>query len=63
MVNVVPREVPRPKPEGPQAPRVLAAIVIATRTDKEGFLSGWVWPMDSLGSPVDIIPGLESKHW
>ena len=25
MVNVVPREVPRPKPEGPQAPRVLAA--------------------------------------
>ena len=23
MVNVVPREVPRPKPEGPQAPRVL----------------------------------------
>ena len=25
MVNVVPREVPRPKPEGPRAPRVLAA--------------------------------------
>ena len=25
MVNGVPREVPRPKPEGPQAPRVLAA--------------------------------------
>ena len=25
MVNVVPREIPRPKPEGPQAPRVLAA--------------------------------------
>ena len=25
MVNVVPREVPRPKPEGPQALRVLAA--------------------------------------
>ena len=24
MVNGVPREVPRPKPEGPQAPRVLA---------------------------------------
>ena len=24
MVNAVPREVPRPKPEGPQAPRVLA---------------------------------------
>ena len=25
MVNVVGREVPRPKPKGPQAPRVLAA--------------------------------------
>ena len=25
MVNVVPKEVPRSKPEGPQAPRVLAA--------------------------------------
>ena len=25
MVNVVPREVPRPKPEGLQAPRVWAA--------------------------------------
>ena len=25
MVNVVPMEVPRPKPEGSQAPRVLAA--------------------------------------
>ena len=25
MVKVVPREVPRAKPEGPQAPRVLAA--------------------------------------
>ena len=24
MVNVVPREVPGPKPKGPQAPRVLA---------------------------------------
>ena len=24
MVNVVPKEVPRPKPEGPQASRVLA---------------------------------------
>ena len=25
MVNVVPKEVPWPKPEGPQAPKVLAA--------------------------------------
>ena len=32
-------------------------ILIASRTSKEGFLSDWVWPMDSLGSPLDIIPG------
>ena len=38
-------------------------IIIATRTSKEGFLSGWVWPMDSLGSPLDIIPGLDSEYW
>ena len=103
MVNVVPREVPRPKPEGPQAPWVLGTgppealhspwylqgffmllccvvltivrraaaletvqkprIFIATRTIKEGFLSSWVWPMDSLGSPLDIKPGLDSEYW
>ena len=58
MLNVVPREVPRPKSKGPQAP-----ILIAFHTSKEGLLSGWVWPMDSLGSPLDIIPGLNSKYW
>ena len=41
----------------------LNVIVIATQTNKEGFLSGWVWPMDSLGSPVDIVSGSESEHW
>ena len=60
MVNGVPREVPRSKPEGPQAPRV---IIIATRTSKEGFISSWVWPMDSLGSIMDIIPGGDSEYW
>ena len=24
-------------------------------------MSGWVWPMDSLGSPLDIIPGFDSE--
>ena len=49
MVNGVLWEVPRPKPEGPQAPRVFAVgplealhshiILSASRTSKEGFLS------------------------
>ena len=38
-------------------------IIIATRTSKEGFLSGWVWPMNSLGSIMVIIPGLDSEYW
>ena len=38
-------------------------ILIESRTSKEGFLSGWVWLMDSLGSPLDIIPGLDSEYW
>ena len=82
MVNIVPREVPRPNPRG-RRPRGFwpwdllrhnihhdtskalsyNVIIIASWTSKEGFLSGWVWPMDSLGSPLDIIPVLDSKHW
>ena len=38
-------------------------IIIASRTYKEGFLSGWVWSMDSLGSSLDIIPGGDSEYW
>ena len=38
-------------------------ILIAFLSSKEGFLSGWVWPMDSLVSPLDIIPGLDSEYW
>jgi hypothetical protein len=38
-------------------------IIIATRTSKEGFLSGWVWPMDSLGSIMVFIPGGDNKYW
>ena len=34
----------------------MGQCVIPSRTSKEGFLSGWVWPIDSLGSPLDIIP-------
>ena len=46
-----------------QDPCSIIVIIIATRTSKEGFLSGWVWPMDSLGSPLDIIPRLDSEYW
>ena len=38
-------------------------IIIATHTSKEGFLSGYVWPMDSLGSIVVIIPGGDGEYW
>ena len=37
MVNGVPREVPRPKPEGPQAPGVLAEG-LASRYEKKESL-------------------------
>ena len=43
MVNGVPREVPRPKPEGPQTPRVLAAFgprLISFELDKVVELVG-----------------------
>ena len=79
MVNVVPREVPRPKPEGPQALMVFCCgtfrgtpfhhdtpkafpqifILLASRARIRDFFQ----PMDSLGSPLDIIPGLDSKYW
>ena len=83
MVNVISREVPRPKPKGPQAPRVWLRDLLrhnihhgisivfslikchsySIKTSKKGFLSGWAWPMDSLGIPLDIIPGFDSEYW
>ena len=80
MVNGVPREVPRPKPEGPQAPRVFCRrtfrgtpfyhdtpkafpqifIILPSQARIRVF---FLQPMDSLGSPLDIIPGLESEYW
>ena len=38
-------------------------IIIATWTSKDGFRSVWVWPMDSLGSIMVIIPGGDSEYW
>ena len=77
MVNGVPREVPRPKPEGPQAPRVLAAglseglhfTMIHPRLfhrfsffwhpELEYEISFGQW---TPGSPLDKIPGMDSKY-
>ena len=58
MVKVVPREVPRPKPEGPQALRVFydthkafphVFILSSFRTSKEGLLSANGVPRGSIG--------------
>ena len=38
-------------------------VIIASRTRNKGFHSGWVWPMDSLGSPSDIVPQGDSEYW
>ena len=70
MVNVVPREAPRPRDLSRHnihhdTFKVFSQndILIASQTSKEGFPSGWFWPMDFLGSPLDIILGLDSKYW
>jgi hypothetical protein len=51
MVHVVPGEVPRPKPEGPQAPRVLAAGLGPGLVKRDFFQVGFgQWtPMESSG--------------
>ena len=78
MVNGVPREVPRPKPEGPGPkgfwPRDFPRDSIHHVTPK-AFPQSFIFmasparirdffqPMDSVGSPLDIIPGLDSEYW
>ena len=71
MVNGVSREVTRPKPKGMQAqgfwpqnfpgnsisPRIF--IFLASRARIRDLIQ----PMDSLGSPLNRIPNLDSKYW
>ena len=61
MVIGVPREVPRQKPKGPQAPTVLAFphifIHLSSRTSKEGFLSSVP------GSIMVKIQGMDFQYW
>ena len=77
MVNGDPREVPRPKPEGPQAPRVLTAELseglefhhdtpkdfsqIFILLSSRARIRNFFQLMDSLVSPLDFITALNNE--
>ena len=74
MVNVVPREVPKPKPEGPQAPRVLALcsrvppkatlVMIKTSTTHFPVPFGLIFQIFStiFSTPCNFWPPLRMKN-